>query len=410
MPWPGERGGDGGADDDPVADGGTSRTPPPPDDRLWRHPSEVAWATPAPAASRPTRVWTIALTSGLTGAVLALGVVALVSDLGRTERVVERVPVRDAATTGVEARARRDGVPGVAGAVSPSVVRLDVATPAGTVTGSGVVFRDDGTILTNAHVVEGGGDLTVVLADGTGVPATVAGVDEYTDVAVVVVDESHRGGTTWVPAVLGSATDLEVGEAAIAIGSPHGLTGGPSVTAGVVSALGRRVDADGVVLHGMIQTDAPIARGSSGGALCDGDGVVVGITTALATSDGGPDGLAFAIPIEIARAVAEELLGGGDVRHARLGIEGTDLAATEASVPGIAGMGGVRVVDVQAAGPAAAAGIVAGDVVVRIGERRVAGMSDLVAVLRGYDPGDVVDVELRRAGELLTVTVTLGER
>jgi S1-C subfamily serine protease len=422
VPWSGEHGGDD-ADDDALADLEPPRSPPPPDDRLWRHPSELSWPAGAPAASvtpvaptpatpaTPTggRMWTVALASGLTGAVLTLGLVATIGGLGRvTERVVERVPVSNPLlATG--AKSQPPSVPGIANAVSPSVVRLDVETDIGTVTGSGVVLRDDGTILTNAHVVGGSLGITIVRSDGTGVPGTIVGVDPLTDVAVVAPGAEHRGIGSWTPAVIGSSADLEVGEPAIAIGSPLGLAGGPSVTVGVVSGLGRRVDAEGVVLHGMIQTDAPIARGSSGGALCDGSGVVVGITTAIAGDD-RPDGLGFAIPVEVARAVADELLGEGDVDHAWLGIEGHDLAPTESSMPGLATGGGIRVVELEADGPAAAAGVEPGDVVVGLGGQRVRSMSELVAALRRHEPGATVIVELRRGEQALTVAVALGER
>jgi S1-C subfamily serine protease len=398
--------------DDSDDDAGASRPPPAPDDRLWRHPSELSWAAPATAVvdptPRPPRLWGVALTSGLTGAVLALGVVALVGGLGDdvTQRTVERVPADDVVSLASDAR---DGVPALAARVSPSVVRLDVTTASTTASGSGVVLRDDGTIVTNAHVVQGAREVMIVLADGTGVPGRVVGADRLTDVAVVVADDVHRGATAWVPAVFGSADRVEVGELAVAIGSPLGLAGGPSVTVGVVSGLGRRVAAEGLVLHDLIQTDAPIGEGSSGGALCDGAGVVVGITTALSTSDAVADGLGFAIPADVATAVAEQLLD-GDVDHPWLGIEGADLAPTEASVPGVAGMGGVRVVSVDEGGPAAAAGLQADDVVIAFGGARIASMSDLVVALRDHRPGDVVEVEVRRGTDDVVVDVVLGER
>jgi len=355
------------------------------------------------------RLWPIALAAGLAGAVLAVASVALVNGLGPvTERVVERVPVsQPVGLTGPSSPA--PGVPAIASAVGPSVVRLEVATGAGTATGSGVVLRDDGTILTNAHVVDGATGLVIVLADGTAVPGYVAGADPVTDVAVVRPEPDRRDAATWVPAVMADAAGLEVGETAIAIGSPSGAAGGPSVTVGVVSGLGRRLEGEGVVLHGMIQTDAPIAGGSSGGALCDGSGVVVGITTAFTDAEGGHD-LAFAIPIEVARAVAEELLGDGGVDHAWLGIEGADLAVTEASLPGVAASGGVRVVDVAAGGPAASAGLAAGDVVVALDGRRIRSMSELVAALRAFDPGTTVTLDVVREGASVAVEVVLGER
>lgn len=396
-------------DDDPFADEGPRGQPLPPDDRLWRHPSEVAWTSlDAPTAgARSTGMWAVALSAGLTGAVLSLGVVAALGGLDGdvTERVVERVPADDVPVT------LAAGVPGVAASVGPSVVRLELTTPDGPRSGSGVVLRDDGTLLTNAHVLAGATRVVIVRADGTGVAGRVAGADRATDVAVVVVDDPSKADVEWVPAVLGSLDRVEVGETAIAIGSPTGLDGGPSVTVGVVSALGRRVAADGLVLHDLIQTDAPIDGGASGGALCDGQGVVVGLMTAVGSTGDGGGAKGYAIPADVARAVAAELLAGdGELRRAWLGIEGADLATTEASVPGVAGMGGVRVVEVDDDGPAALARLQPGDVVVAIDGVRLSSMSDLVVALRSRAPGDVVRIDVLRAGELLAFEVELAER
>jgi putative serine protease PepD len=393
-------------DDDSAADDGPFGPLLPPDDRLWRHPSELSWDAPRPVEpQRPLRPWAVALVSGVTGAVLAVGLAALVGALDGDvpERVVERVPVEN--ELGAFARLGvPDGVPAVADRVGPSVVRLDVAADGSTLTGSGVVF-DDGTVVTSAHVVADATTVTLVLADGTALPATVVGTDRLTDVAVVAVADQHVSAVRWVPAVLGTATDLEVGQPAIAVGSPLGLTGEPSVTVGVVSGLHRRVDADGVVLHDMIQTDAPVARGSSGGALSDAAGVVVGITTALAGTEPGLDGLAFATPIDVARRVAEDLLADGDVERPWLGIEGADAGRTLASSDG-----GVDVVTVVPAAPADAAGIEAGDVIVAFDGQRVRSMSELVVALRRRAPGDVVPVHVQRGEHVVSLEVLLGER
>jgi serine protease DegS len=182
------------------------------------------------------------------------------------------------------------------------------------------------------------------------------------------------------------------------------------VTVGIVSALGRRVVAEGQILHDMIQTDAPIGRGSSGGALCDRRGVVVGLTTAVASSAAGSDGLGFAIPIEVASEIAERLVADGTIRWVWLGIEGSDLPAAAASVPGLAWTGGVRVETVTPDGPADTAGITAGDIVVAVDGTRIATMSDLVVALRRYSPGDAIEIEIRRDGDGHTMTATLAER
>ena len=389
----------------------------PPDDRLWRHPSELPSAAvsgqvvpPAAApAPHPHRLWTIVLASGISGAAVALVMAGFLGAFGDdvTERVIERVSRQALVDPAV---AREGGVVAVAEGVSPSIVRLESGGSGANATGSGIVIRDDGTILTNAHVVAGSDEVTIILADGTGVPGHVVGSDEATDVAVVAVDSAHRDGTEWAPAVLGSADELQVGEPAVAIGSPLGLAGGPSVTVGVVSGLGRRVVAEGLVLHDMIQTDAPIARGSSGGALCDDTGAVVGLTTAVAASSTGSDGLGFAIPIDVASDIAERLITDGAVRWVWLGIEGSDLAPTEVSMPGLTDTGGVRVESAPAGGPADEAGVEPGDIVLAVDDARISTMSDLVVALRSYRPGDEVQLRVRRGTEDLTMTVALTER
>ena len=399
-------------DDDADDDASPLGPPLHPDDRLWRHPSEVVW-TPGgasgdvsggvPARPKTNRVWPLAMVSGLTGAVLTLGVVVIVGGLNRpvVERTVERVPFRQVALA-----PGGNDLAAVAAAVMPSVVRLEIDGAAGMVIGSGVVYRSDGIVVTNAHVVDGADAVTIVLNDGVGLPGRVVGSDPLTDIAIVAVDDDHRGATTWLPAVLGSADDLAVGQVAIAIGSPLGLAGEPSVTQGIVSALGRRVVAmDGSSLHDMIQTDASIAEGSSGGALVDASGVVIGITTAVS---GDGSGVGFATPIDVVRTVCEQLLGSGEATHAWLGIEGADLERTMASLLGTPG--GVQVNDVVPGSPADAAGLRSGDVLLAVDDQRLSSMSDLVLALRGYRPGDVVTLELRRAALSVTVEATLTER
>ena len=155
-------------------------------------------------------------------------------------------------------------------------------------------------MLTNNHVVQGASSITAVMSDGDKVKARIVGTDPLTDIAVVKLDADPQPAV----AMLGTAESLKVGQLAVAIGSPLGLAGGPSVTVGVVSAIGRQVDGgDGIPLLDMIQTDAPIAPGSSGGALVDASGEVIGITTALAVDDSGPRGLGFATPVDVARTV-----------------------------------------------------------------------------------------------------------
>ncbi|MBK9179514.1 MAG: trypsin-like peptidase domain-containing protein [Acidimicrobiales bacterium] len=361
---------------------------------------------PAPPAAGSRRVWGVALAAGLTGALVVAAVVATTG--GFATRVVERQVIERQAVQPVAAATnplgRADGVVQIADAVAPAVVRLDVEAPAGAGRGSGIVFRDNGYLLTNGHVVDGAVAITVVLADGRELPGSVVGSDALTDVAVVKVDAEGL-----VTAPLGSADGLEVGETAIAIGSPLGLAGGPSVTVGVVSALGRRVATTvGPTFYDMIQTDAPIAPGSSGGALLDGTGAVIGITTAVAVADAGVEAFGFATPIDVARTVADDLIASGRAHHVWLGIGGTDLTAERAAA--LQTPGGVAIEEITAGGPAEAAGLLVGDVIVGIATDPVRTMGELVAALRHHRPGVTVDVTLRRGSDALNLAVVLGER
>lgn len=285
----------------------------------------------------------------------------------------------------------------------PSIVEIiSKGGSAGAISGSGVAFRDDGHILTNRHVVDGASTVTVVAADGRSLPATVVGADPDTDVAVLKVDARLPAAT------LGTVSGLRVGQQAIAIGSPLGLSGGPSVTVGVVSALGRDFDpVDGPPLLDMIQTDVPISPGSSGGALVDSAGNVIGITTAVGGTEIGSS-LGFATPIDIAREVAEQLLQTGHVVHVWLGVRGEDLDPAMAKTLGVEG--GALVREVSKDSPADAAGIKARDVITSVDGKKVSGIADVIISLRTHRIGDRVRVVVWRSGSALAVTATLKER
>ena len=400
----GEADGDGNGEGDELAG---FRAPPPPDDRLWRHPSEVEPA--GPAAVRPragghpsSNPWPVALVSGLVGAALTLGVVASTGALHDRRNAGVVVP-RSVPTAAAEPDGG-DGVVSIAEAVSPAIARVEVSGPQRS-TGSGVVFRQDGHLLTNAHVVEGAESIDVVLADGSEHRGQLVGSDPLTDIAVVAIEADGP----FRAAKLGSAVDLRVGQSTVAIGSPLGLIGGASVTTGVVSALGRRVPSpNGPPLLDMIQTDAAIAPGSSGGALLDGSGSVIGITTAIALSQEGADGFGFATPIDIARAVAEDIIATGQATHVWLGIEGRDLDHRSARDAGVDG--GAVVESVVDGGPAGEAGLAAGDVIVGLSAETVPSMSALVIALRERNPGEVIELEVLRDGDRITVPVRLGAR
>ncbi len=392
-----------GSDDDNEARP-AFRIPPAPDDRLWRHPTEVAPAPPPGTRRAATTSWSVVLLSSLAGSVLTFGLVAASGAMDRqeTQPGVEREAVPVVAPTG--AGAALEPVVQIAEDVSPAIVRIDVSGDRSG-TGSGVVFRDDGYLLTNSHVVEGAQRIQVVLADGSERRGTLVGADRLTDVAVVKMD----GAGPFPVAVLGSAASLRVGQAAVAIGSPLGLIGGSSVTTGVVSALGRSVPTpEGPPLLDMIQTDAAIAPGSSGGALLDGKGSVIGITTAIAVSDAGAEGLGFATPIDIARSVADDIITTGQAVHVWLGIEGRDLDSTSAETRGLDG--GAVVVDVVENSPASTAGLTADDVIVAISGKPVMSMSALVIALREREPGERIDLEVVRQGDRSTIWVELASR
>jgi S1-C subfamily serine protease len=207
------------------------------------------------------------------------------------------------------------------------------------------------------------------------------------------------------PIELGAASALSVGDTAVAVGSPLGLEGGPSLTVGVISAFGRQVQTGpSTVLYGMLQTDAPITSGSSGGALVDGAGRLIGITTAVGVSDVGIEGIGFATPVEIVGRVVDELITDGSVEHAFLGITGT--TAFEDAVDGARVASGVEVGSVEPASAAASADLAPGDVITSIDGRPIETMDELIVALRVRYPGDQVELTVNDA----TVVVTLGGR
>ena len=271
--------------------------------------------------------------------------------------------------------------------------------------GSGVIFRDAGHLITNTHVIENAAAYQIVLADGTVFEADLVGADRRTDVAVLRPAEASN--TKFAPATLGLAAALRAGETAIAIGSPLSLRGGPTVTVGVISATNRRLQSpQGDWLYELVQTDAPISPGSSGGALVDARGAVVGITTVIAVTEVGAEGLGFATPIEIAHDVAQDIIQWGRPRHGRLGIRGSDAAAQLLPPSHNAG---VLVQSVDSDGPAARGGIEVGDVVVELDGQIVPDMGALVVDARMLQPGDMTSLRIWRNEQLLVLNIEVGE-
>jgi putative serine protease PepD len=373
--------------DEPFDEDAPFRRPPSPDDRLWRHPSELAWSATATTGTRaPRRTGAaLAVASGVAGAVLAVGAVALTGSLDTRVDPDDTRSLQRQATLPVVATSAvaTDDTELLARTVAPSIVLLHIDGNEQH-TGSGVVFRDDGHVLTNAHVIASASTIAARLANGRTVRVKVVATDLDTDLAVL---ELTTGGP-FVPASLGTSDGVAVGDPTLAVGA--------AASSGVVSALGREVSAGGRTLDDLIQTDAPIEPASSGGALLRSDGTVIGITTAWASSSR----MGFATPVDVARAVADELLAVGRVRTVALGIKGT-------SAPD---GGGVVIAELVPEGPAHVAGLVVGDVVRRIDGHPVSSMAHLRAVLRRNHPGDRVRVVLDRDGHRHDVPVVLVER
>ena len=407
----------------------------PPDDRLWRHPSEVAhnplppgaslFAGVVPSGSEATgtirlatdrRVWAVAIVAGAVGAFLVVAIQLAGGGLHTTktirtfEEVAPTIPTGyvTTATTSVD-----QTVESIADRIRPAIVRLEVQSAAGTTIGSGVLFRSDGEILTTEHITHGATHITVVTARGRSYDGILVGSDRGTDVAVVRV----LGSGPWPVAVLGSATGLRSGQSVLAVASALGLPGEPSVSRGVVSGVGRQVSsADGAELLDMVQTDTAIVAGSSGGALVDLSGAVVGLCTEINFDGTAAAGsatpqvsfLGFATPIDIAHRIAEELIATGRARHVWLGIGGLDLDPVQADKLSIDG--GALVESVQAGSPAARAGLHRGDVIATLNGGPVLSISSLMVSLRAHEPGDnVVLGVLRPAKPMIPMKVILGE-
>ncbi|HEX2153057.1 MAG TPA: trypsin-like peptidase domain-containing protein [Acidimicrobiia bacterium] len=280
-------------------------------------------------------------------------------------------------------------VAAVAEALLPSVVQIQ--TPTGE--GSGVIYDSEGLILTAAHVVAGNDAVIVRLSDGSQFEGTVLGGDPATDIAVVEVE-----GGDLPAAPLAVDGDLQVGQLAVAIGSPFGLDS--TVTSGVVSAVNQTVGRGGN-FQSLIQTDAAINPGNSGGPLVNRDGEVIGINVSIFSTSGGNVGVGFAVPIDVASDLADSVVAGEPIERAILGITGTN---TES------GTAGALVTGVVEGSGAAEAGIQVGDAILSVEGVEVQGIGDLVAQLGTYDPGDTVTLEIIRGGETMEIEATLGSQ
>ena len=275
--------------------------------------------------------------------------------------------------------------------------------------GSGVIVDGRGYIVTNNHVVENSRSLEVIFADDTKASATLVGADAFSDLAVIQIEGE-------VPAVaeLGDSAALQPGEPVIAIGSPLGDFKG-TVTVGVISALDRRLDlGGGTAMEGLIQTDAAINQGNSGGPLVNALGQVIGINTAIVRGDGYSsavaEGLGFAIPSNTVKEVTEQLIQYGNVRRPYLGIQWVAIDPTIAAAYNLPVQFGAFIQVVESGSPAERAGLQAGDILTAIGGQSIDEQNSLVNILMRFDPGEEVETAIVRDGRETTVSVTLGSR
>jgi putative serine protease PepD len=263
--------------------------------------------------------------------------------------------------------------------------------------GSGFVLDKQGDIVTNQHVVDGANSITVHFKDGTSAKATVVGSDPSTDLAVVRV---HVGSSKLHPLPLGSSSTIQVGQSVVAIGSPFGLPS--TITSGIVSAIGRTITSpNGSSIAGAIQTDAAINKGNSGGPLIDAHGNVIGVNAQIDSSSGGNNGVGFAIPVDTVKQVARQLISGGKVQHAFLGVQVSEQTGSPS---------GTRIASVVSGSAAAKAGLEAGDVIVSVDGRRVASPDQLQAAIAARKPGERVTLSVSRSGNTRTLHVTLGSK
>jgi S1-C subfamily serine protease len=291
----------------------------------------------------------------------------------------------------------------------------------GTATGSGFLVDSDGTIVTNAHVVQGSSDVTVSFDEGGDqIEAEVKGRDPSTDLAVLKVDPEKMDGAPPVP--LGDSDAAQVGDAVVAIGNPFGFT--RTVTTGIVSAVAREIKApNGFSISNVIQTDASVNPGNSGGPLMDANGRVIGINSQIATGGGsGSVGIAFAIPINTAKRLLPQLRSGGEIERAYLGVVMSPVTSEIASDLNLPTQDGVLVTCVTRNGPADKAGLrggrtgtatgiqAGGDLIVEVDGRRVSAPEEVSAAIDRHEPGDEIKVVYYRGDDRRTATVELGKR
>lgn len=376
--------------------------------------------TPKPKKDRHNwKTFGFAFAGALVACALALGVFSLVNANNSDYTIKET-------SSGITINANGDDMTlasAVAAKTLPSVVNINVYantasqsfSPFGAIPGtqaqtelqqtslgSGVVLSADGYILTNNHVVDGADALEVV-AEGETYEAKIIGTDPSSDLAVIKVD-----GATLKPIEIGNSADLVVGEWVMAAGSPFGME--QSVSTGIVSAVNRSYadEESGAIYTNMIQTDAAINSGNSGGALVDAEGKLIGINTLIMSTSGTSSGVGFAIPVDYAFGVAEQIIQGKSPSHAQMGVSMITVNDQIAQRFGLESTEGAYINSLVSGGAADKAGLKEGDVIVKVDGDAITSSSDLVLAVRAHNPGDQVQVTYLRDGKEETATVTLG--
>jgi S1-C subfamily serine protease len=382
----------------------------------WFEPVEAEPRTP-PFLGRG--LFALVVASSLLGAVVGGGGTFF---LLRQSGALGAPTATEEATSGVNVsvQSESDAIIAAAARVSPSVVTIVARGNTGQIIGSGIVYDSAGWILTNKHVIASASQIDVRLPDGQAFSARVYGNDTLTDLSILKVD-----GSSGLPAApIGTSAGLQVGQLTIAIGSPLGLDYPNSVTSGIISSLGRDITvtsdsslSGSTSLHGLIQTDAAISSGNSGGPLVDASGRVIGVTTTLAD---GTQGIGFAIPIDIAKPIMQQALAGAKLARPFVGISYVSIdpgLAIKEKLPIDHGAwvhkeddAGNSIEAITPDSPADKAGIKTGDIITAIEGRTIDASHPLEDILVQYAPGRTVSIELLRGSTYKTVLVTLGTR